>query len=60
MRVVFDDARARSVLAPAGIEAPPLRDYFGRLMEYAEAARWGKKRITREAARTRRKELAAT
>jgi nucleoside-diphosphate-sugar epimerase len=51
MRVVFDDARARAVLGPAGIEAPILRDYFGRLMEYAEAARWGKKSISREAAR---------
>jgi thioester reductase-like protein len=53
MRVVFDDARARSVLAPAGIEAPPLREYFGRLMDYAEHVRWGKKRITREAAKAR-------
>jgi len=60
MRVVFDDARARSVLAPAGIEAPPLRDYFARLMDYAQAVRWGKQRMTREAARSRRTELAAT
>jgi nucleoside-diphosphate-sugar epimerase len=60
MRVVFDDARARSVLLPAGIEAPPLRDYFAKLMEYAQAARWGKTKITREAARSRSAELAAT
>jgi nucleoside-diphosphate-sugar epimerase len=53
MRVVFDDTRARSVLGPAGIEAPILRDYFGRLMEYATAARWGKSGTTREAARAR-------
>jgi nucleoside-diphosphate-sugar epimerase len=53
MRVVFDDTRARAVLGPAGIEAPILRDYFGRLMEYAEAARWGKQGISREAARKR-------
>ncbi len=59
MRVVFDDARARSVLAPAGIEAPPVREYFARLMDYAVEARWGKKRITREAARARVAELAA-
>jgi hypothetical protein len=52
MRVVFDDGRARSVLVPAGIEAPPLRDYFATLMDYAQAARWGKRRITREAARS--------
>ena len=53
MRVVFDDSRARGVLGPAGIEAPVLRDYFGKLMEYAEAARWGKRSITREQARKR-------
>ena len=53
MRVVFDDARARAVLGPAGIEAPLLRDYFGRLMQYAEAARWGKQPSTREQARAR-------
>jgi long-chain acyl-CoA synthetase len=59
-RVVFDDARARSVLVPAGIEVPPLREYFPKLMEYAQAVRWGKQKMTREAARTRRAELAAT
>jgi len=53
MRLVFDDARARGVLGPAGIEAPALRDYFGTLMEYAETARWGKRGISREAARAR-------
>ena len=53
MRVVFDDTRARAVLGPAGITAPVLRDYFGRLMEYAEAARWGKRSMTREQARKR-------
>jgi nucleoside-diphosphate-sugar epimerase len=60
MRVVFDDARARSVLAPAGIEAPPLGEYFARLMDYATAARWGKKRMTREAAQSRSAALAAS
>ena len=60
MRVVFDDARARSVLVPAGIEAPPLREYFARLMDYATAARWGKKGMTREAARSRSAALAAS
>jgi thioester reductase-like protein len=53
MRVVFDDARARAVLGPAGIAVPPLRDYFGKLMDYAAQARWGKRRITRETARAR-------
>ena len=51
---------ARSVLVPAGIEAPPLRDYFPKLMDYAQAVRWGKQKMTREAARARRAELAAT
>jgi len=49
MRVRFDDARARAILGPKGIEAAPLRSYFDRLMDYAQAARWGR----REVARTR-------
>ncbi len=54
MRVVFDDARARAVLGPAGIAPPPLlSDYFGALMDYAEAARWGKRPLSREQARER-------
>jgi long-chain acyl-CoA synthetase len=51
MRVVFDDARARGILAPAGISAPPLREYFGQLMRYAQSVRWGKQKMTREAAK---------
>ena len=53
MHLVFDDARARAVLGPAGIKAPLLRDYFGRLMDYAQLTRWGKRPLTREAARGR-------
>jgi len=53
MQVVFDDSRARALLAPAGITCPRLGDYFGRLIDYAEAARWGKVAITREEARER-------
>jgi long-chain acyl-CoA synthetase len=49
MRVRYDDARARAILDPKGIEPAPLRTYFNRLMDYAEAARWGR----REVARTR-------
>jgi len=49
MRVRFDDARARAILEPRGITAAPLRSYFDRLMDYAQAARWGR----REVARTR-------
>ena len=43
MGVVFDDTRARAILDPAGIAAPPLRDYFERLVRYAEETRWGKR-----------------
>jgi thioester reductase-like protein len=53
MRVVFDDARARKVLGPAGIRAPRLAEYFSTLIDYAEAARWGKRPVTREEARER-------
>jgi thioester reductase-like protein len=53
MEVVFDDARARAVLEPAGITAPRLGDYFQTLIDYAEAARWGKRSMTRDEARER-------
>jgi hypothetical protein len=46
----LDDTRARELLAPRGLRPPPLRDYFATLIAYAEHARWGKRRVTREAA----------
>jgi long-chain acyl-CoA synthetase len=46
----LDDSRARGLLGPLGLAAPPLGDYFGTLIDYAERARWGKRQITREAA----------
>jgi long-chain acyl-CoA synthetase len=46
----LDDSRARELLGPLGLAAPPLGDYFGTLIDYAERARWGKRQITREAA----------
>jgi thioester reductase-like protein len=51
MELVFDDSRARAVLEPAGIRAPRLADYFGRLIDYAEAVRWGKRQMKRDEAR---------
>ena len=42
MRTEFDDTKARGALAPLGIQPPPLRSYFGRLVEYAHAAHWGR------------------
>ena len=47
MRLRFDDARARAVLEPRGIRATPLRAYFDRLLDYALAARWGRRPIGR-------------
>jgi nucleoside-diphosphate-sugar epimerase len=49
MDVVFDAARSRAVLEPAGIAPPPLRDYFGTLVDFAQAARWGKAPLARTA-----------
>jgi nucleoside-diphosphate-sugar epimerase len=50
MDVVFDDTRTRELL---GLEAPRMRSYFDTLMDYADAARWGKRGSTREEARER-------
>jgi thioester reductase-like protein len=51
MEVVFDDSRARALLEPAGIRPPRLQEYFGRLIDYAEAVRWGKRSMKRDEAR---------
>ena len=50
MGVVFDDARARRILRPAGISPPPIEQYFSTLVDFARRARWGKAPITRAAA----------
>jgi len=50
MDVVFDDARTRERL---GLQAPPLRGYFGTLLRYAETARWGKRGNSRQEAHER-------
>jgi thioester reductase-like protein len=50
MRVRYDDARARALLEPMGIAAPRLEDYFERIVEFARAARWGKRPLDRGAA----------
>lgn len=51
MEIVFDDSRARRLLEPAGIRAAKLTDYFDRLIDYAEAVRWGKRSMKRDEAR---------
>jgi long-chain acyl-CoA synthetase len=41
-RVRYDDRRARARLEPAGVRVTPLERYFDRLVDYAQAARWGR------------------
>jgi thioester reductase-like protein len=43
----FDDHRARELLDPLGIRATPLREYFDTMIDFAEAARWGRTPIGR-------------
>jgi len=43
VRTRFRDDRTRA----AGLAAPALEDYFARLMEFAKAARWGKRELSR-------------
>jgi hypothetical protein len=43
----FDVAFTRAQLEPAGISVSPLRDYLGRLLDFATRARWGKRPIAR-------------
>jgi long-chain acyl-CoA synthetase len=43
----FDSEHTRAELAALGIEPPPLRAYFDRLLGFARAADWGKRELTR-------------
>jgi long-chain acyl-CoA synthetase len=47
MKVVYDDRLSRAALRAAGINPPPLRRYFDRLVEFALAAEWGRRPIPR-------------
>jgi nucleoside-diphosphate-sugar epimerase len=47
----FDDTRARDVLTRAGLAAGRVEDYFDALVDYAERARWGRRPLSRAAAR---------
>lgn len=47
MRVRFDDRRSRARLEPTGVRPPRPESYIDRLLDYAVAARWGKRRVTR-------------
>jgi nucleoside-diphosphate-sugar epimerase len=50
IEATLDDDRARALLGPLGIGPVPLRDYFARIIDYAERANWGKRALTRQAA----------
>lgn len=54
-RLLFDASRGREL----GFRPPPLRQYFGALMEYADRARWGKEPLSRWAAVAKAERLAA-
>ena len=54
----FDDRRARGLLADGGPPAEPT-EYLPRLIEFARDARWGRRRLSREAARTPARAAAA-
>jgi hypothetical protein len=43
----FDDRRARELLDPLGIRATPVGEYFDTLIDFAEAARWGRTPLDR-------------
>jgi hypothetical protein len=43
----FDDRLARKLLEPLGIRATPLSDCFDTLMDFAEAANWGRAPVSR-------------
>jgi thioester reductase-like protein len=50
LRARYDTTRARAALAPAGIDVPRLAGYFDRLVDFALAAEWGHRPLTRVAA----------
>ncbi len=49
----FDDRKARELLDPLGIQSAPFCEHFEELVEFAEAADWGREPIGRAQARAR-------
>ena len=47
VRCTFRDPATRDLLSRHGIHIPQLADYFDRLIDFAEQARWGKRSTTR-------------
>jgi long-chain acyl-CoA synthetase len=58
LRARYDTTRAHGTLAQEGIEMTPLHGYFDRLVDYAVAAQWGRRPMTRveAAANARRRQ----
>jgi thioester reductase-like protein len=56
---IFDDSRTAALLGPTDIRPARLPACFGALMDYADAAGWGKSPMTREAAGRRVEPAAA-
>jgi long-chain acyl-CoA synthetase len=53
VRARFDDTRARRVLGAVGLAPSPVEGYFDRLIDYAREAGWGRRPMSRWAARER-------
>jgi long-chain acyl-CoA synthetase len=47
MDVSYENEHARRRLEPDGIAVPPIESYFGRLVDYAKEANWGRVPVTR-------------
>ncbi|ADB50944.1 SDR family oxidoreductase [Conexibacter woesei] len=47
LRTHYDTRRAHAALTREGIHMPPLHDYFQRLVDYAVAAHWGERPLSR-------------
>src|SRR5438034_8725197 len=50
-RATYDNRRTRKRLERAGLRTTPLEGYFGRLLDFADRARWGRRPISRARAR---------
>ncbi|HEX3316766.1 MAG TPA: SDR family oxidoreductase [Solirubrobacteraceae bacterium] len=58
--VRFDDRRARELLEPRGLRPAPMEEHFDAMVDFAEAARWGKNPISRARAASPEREPALT
>jgi thioester reductase-like protein len=52
MDVSYSNERSRGRLDQAGIQVPPIESYFGRLLDYATRAGWGRAPLSRAEAAT--------